>query len=67
MPVEIAAAGDRALAANVERRQRIDLAGVRLADGHAELLQDIRIGGGRLHAAEFERRAFVFVEIGQHR
>ena len=67
MPVKIATAGDGTLAANVEGRQCIHLTGVRLANGHAELLHDIRIGGGHLHATEFERRAFVFVEIGQHR
>ncbi len=67
MPVEIATAGDGPLAANVEGRQRVHLTGIRLADGHAELLNDVGIRGCRLHAAEFERRAFVSVEIGQQR
>ena len=67
MPVEIAAAGDRALAADVQRGERVDLPGIRLADRHAELLGDLRIGSGRFHAAEFERRPLVFVEIGQDR
>ena len=44
---------------------RVELAGVRDADDHAELLRHVGLGGGRLHAAEFERRAFVLVEIGQ--
>ena len=44
---------------------RVELAGVRNADDHAELLLHVGLGGGRLHAAEFERRAFVLVEIGQ--
>ena len=65
MPVELAPAGDRALAADVERAERVELAGIRDADDHAELLLHRRVGGGRLHAAEFERRAFVLVEIGQ--
>ena len=67
MPVEVAAAGDRALAADVERRERIHLAGIGDADDHAELLLHGGIGGGRLHAAEFERRPLVLVEIGQQR
>ena len=67
MPVEVAPAGDRTLAADVERGERIHLAGVRHADDHAELLLHGRIGGRRLHAAEFERRPCVLVEIGQDR
>ena len=67
MPVELAPAGDRALAADVERGERVELAGIRDADDHAELLLHVGIGGGRLHAAEFERRALVLVEIGQER
>ena len=65
MPVEVAAAGHRALAADVERRERVQLPGVRDADDHAELLLDRRIGCGRLHAAEFERRSRVLVEVGK--
>ena len=67
MPVELAPAGDRTLAADVERAERVELAGVRDADDHAVLLLHRGIGGGRLHAAEFERRALVLVEIGQDR
>ena len=44
---------------------RVELAGVGNADDHAELLLHIGLGGGRLHAAEFERRALVLVEVGQ--
>ena len=67
MLVELAPAGDRALAADVERADGVELAGVRNADDHAELLRHLRFRGGCLHAAEFERRAFVLVEIGQDR
>jgi hypothetical protein len=65
MPVVLAATGHRALAADVERGERIELTDVRLADDHAVLLMHGRIGSGRFHAAEFERRPFVFVEIRQ--
>ena len=44
---------------------RVELAGVGDADDHAELLLHIRLRRRRFHAAEFERRTFVFVEIGQ--
>ena len=47
MAVEVAAADHRALAADVERRERIQLAAVGDADDHAELLLHGRIGGGR--------------------
>jgi hypothetical protein len=63
MPVEVALAGDRALAADVQRRQRVHLARIRDAGDHAILLLDRRIGCRLLHAAEFERPAFIFVEI----
>ena len=46
---------------------RVELAGVGDADDHAELLRHLGLGGGRLHAAEFQRRALVLVEIGQDR
>ncbi len=65
MQVEIAAACHRAFAANVKRGQRIDLTGVRLADGQPELLLHRRIGRSCFHAPELERRAFVLIEIGQ--
>ena len=67
MLVELALAGDRALAADVQRADGIDLAGVGNADDHAELLLHARIGGGRLHPAEFDRRTLILVEIGQDR
>ena len=65
MPVEIAATGHRAFAADVEGAERIDLAGVRDADDHAELLLHRRIGCRRLHAAELERRAAILIEVGE--
>ncbi len=63
--VEIAAAGYRPLAADVERGKSIDLAGIRDAGDHAELLRYRRIGSGWFHAAEFERRPVVLIEVGQ--
>ena len=67
MPVEFAAAGDRALAPDVEGGKCIHLAGIRDADDHSELLLDFGIGSGRLHAAEFERWPLVLVEIAAER
>ena len=66
MPVEVAAAGDRALAPDVQGGERVELAGVRLADDHPELLLDFGIGRRRLHAAELEGPPLVPIEIGQH-
>jgi hypothetical protein len=63
--VKIAPAGDRALAADVEGGQRVQLPGIRDAGDHPELLRHSRIGGCCLHAPEFEGRPRVFVEIGQ--
>ena len=65
--VKLALAGDGTLAADVEGCQRVELAGIRLAGDHAVLLLHRGIGGGRLHAAEFERGALVFVELGEDR
>ena len=67
MKIEAALAGHRAFAADVERSDGVDLACVRLADNHAELLLHARIGRGRLHAAEFQRRTSVLVEVRQDR
>ena len=66
VPVEVAPAGDRPLAPNVEGGERVHLPGIRLADDHPELLRHVGIGGRRLHAAVFEGRPRVPVEIGQH-
>ena len=65
VPVEVAPAGDRPFTPNVEGGQRIHLPGIRLADDHPELLLHVGIGGRRLHAAVFEGRPLVLVEIGQ--
>jgi hypothetical protein len=63
--VEIALAGHRALAADIDRGQRVHLVRFGNADDHAELLLHFGIGRGRLHTPVFQRRAFVLVEIGQ--
>ena len=65
VPVEVAPAGDRTLTPDVEGGERIHLPRVRLADDHPELLLHVGIGGRRLHAAVFEGRPLVLVEIGQ--
>src|ERR1700730_3623795 len=67
VPVEIAAAGDRPLASDVEGGERIELTGIGLAGDHPVLLLRRWIGRRRLHAAEFERRALILVEIGENR
>jgi len=67
MAVEIAAAGDGALAANVERGERVHLSGVGLADDHAGLLPHAGIGCGCFHAAILERRAAVFLKVREDR
>ena len=65
MRVELALAGDGALAADIDGLQRIQLARVRNADAHAELLLHARIRDRRLHAAEVDRQPVVFVEVRQ--
>jgi hypothetical protein len=65
VPVEIAAAGDRPLTSDVERRKGIELSGIGLAGDHPVLLLHRWIGRRRLHAAEFEWRALILVEIGE--
>jgi len=67
VPVEIAAAGHRALASDVERGQRVELPGIGQARDHPILLLHRRVGRGRLHATVFNGWPDVFVEIGQHR
>src|SRR5215831_5164466 len=66
MPVELAPAGHRPLAADVERAERIELIAIGDADDHAELLLSGGIGSCRLHAAKLQRWAFVTVEIRQN-
>ena len=67
MRVEGAFACHGALAAYVQRLERVDLAGVGHADAHADLCHDGRIGDRRLHAAVFERQALVAGELGKDR
>ena len=66
-PVAVSLARHRALAAQIERAKRVDLAGVRRADRHAVLLLHGRIRRGRLHPAELDRRPGVLIEIGHER
>src|ERR1019366_2540640 len=65
MSVEIAVASHRALAPYVESGKRIHLPRIWNADDHAKLLLCVGVRSSRLHAAKFERRPPVFVEIGQ--
>jgi hypothetical protein len=67
MSVELALAGHRALAANVEGRKRIHLACIGDAHDHAKLLIHLRVGRGRLHAPKFERRPCISVEVWEDR
>ena len=67
MPVEVALAGDRALAADVEHAERAHLPGVWNPDGHPELLLHGRVGGGRLHPSELDRRGLLRVAVAQLR
>jgi len=67
VPVEVAAAGHGTLASDVEGGEGVELPGIGLARDHPILLLHGGVRGGRLHAAEFERRSFVLVEIGQDR
>src|SRR5215831_13417035 len=65
MPVELAPAGHRPLAADVERAERIELVAIGDADDQAELLLSSGIGSRWLHASELQWWAFVAVEIRQ--
>ncbi len=58
-------AAHRTLAANVECLDRVELARVRNAHAHPELLLHARIRHSRLHTAVLERRPLIFVEVGQ--
>ena len=65
MPVVITLTGDGALAANVQGGEGVHLTRVRDSDDHAVLLLDLGVGRRGLHAAELERRACVFLQVGQ--
>ncbi len=67
MLVELTPARDRPLAANIKGADGVELAAVRNANNHAELLRYVGLGRGRLHAAVLDGRAFILVEIGQDR
>ncbi len=67
MRIELAFARDRALAADIQGLQRIDLPGVRQADAHAHLRDDARIRDSRLHAAVFERQTLVLIQVRKYR
>ena len=63
--VRVALAGHRTLAAEVQRAQRVGLPRVSHAHRHAVLRMDARIGGGRLHAAELDRRPRIVIVVRQ--
>jgi hypothetical protein len=67
VPVEIAAAGHRAFAPDVQGPESIELAGIGLSCDHPILLLHSGVGSRRLHTAEFEGRSRVLVEFGQYR
>src|SRR5258708_30763878 len=67
MKIVNAFAGHRALTADVERTDRVDLSCVRVPNDHAILLLDAGIGRRWLHAAELEWRPPVLVEVRQDR
>ena len=60
-------AGHGALAANVQRLDRIDAAGVRNADAHAPLLLHARIRHRRLHAPVLDGQTCVLIQIRNER
>jgi hypothetical protein len=66
MPVPVALAGRRALAADVDHAERVHLAGIGDPDGHAVLLHHLGVGGGRLHPPELDGRPLVLAEVRQH-
>src|SRR5450759_41946 len=63
MAVEVATAGHRAFASDIESRKCIHLPGIWNANDHAELLMHVGVGSGRFHATKFEWRPFILVEI----
>src|SRR5262245_39671522 len=65
--IEIALAGNGALAADVQRLERVQLLGIRNADAEPDLLVHARIGNGRLHPAELQRQPLVLVEVRKDR
>ena len=64
--VALGLAGHRALAAQVERAQRVELARVPHADDHAVLLLDAGVRPRGLHAPELDRQPPVVVVIRQN-
>src|SRR5262249_47979120 len=65
MAVELTTARDGTLTPDVERRERIHLAGIRDADDHAVLLLYVRVRSRRLHASVLEWLSRERVEIGK--
>ena len=66
MRVAAAPAGHRALAAQVERAEGVDLTGIRDAGHHAELRLHGRVGAGGLHPPQVQGNAGVAVDVRQH-
>ena len=62
-PVEVSLAGDGALAANVQRLERIELSRIGNADSPAVLQLHARIGDRRDHLPKIERQALVLIEV----
>src|SRR6516225_8684218 len=67
MSVELAFAGDRAFASDVESCERIDLASVGDADDHAKLLMHVRVRSRHFHAPVLEWRPGISFQIGKKR
>src|SRR5437588_3735256 len=65
MFVELAFAGDRAFASDVEGCERIDLASVGDADDHAKLLMHVGVRRRHFHAPVLERRPDISFQIGK--
>ena len=65
MCIEGAFAGDRSLAADVQRLERIELPRLRDADAHAHLRHHARIRYRAFHPAVVERLATVLFEVGE--
>jgi len=59
-------AGNGAFAANVERLECVQLAGIRDSHSHTELLLHVRIRDRRLHSAEFERKSSVIGKVREY-
>src|ERR1700704_6012135 len=64
-PIAIAFARHRALAADIDRAECVELTGFGNADGHAVLLLHSRIGLSWFHPAKLNRQSGILIEIRQ--